>query len=91
LFHLLAHVPCEAWQVGVVVPVGGLIERIHDDNSLPRLTVDTVAMSEGTRTGHGASIAANSARFNRERVASITVGSSRGLVHKMLHGQAVHL
>jgi hypothetical protein len=55
LFHLLAHVLCEAWQVGVVVPVGGFIERIHDANSLPWLTVDTVAMFEGTRIGRGGS------------------------------------
>jgi len=76
LFQLLAHVLCEAWQVGVVVPVGGLIERIHDDNSLPRLTVDTVAMSEGTRTGHGASIAA---RASTKREAQAKIDAKIGL------------
>jgi hypothetical protein len=37
LFQLLAHVLCEAWQVGVVVPVGGFTERLHDANSLPAM------------------------------------------------------
>ena len=40
----------------MVVPVGGFTERLHDANSLPWLTVDTVAMSDGTRIGRGGSL-----------------------------------